>query len=234
MGVRAQAQDAEGAADAELEALQDGLDACCTLQAATVTFIGVARQLGADGVLDLGPETVRFLRAAQCQDEAHYHFYQRLGARAFVTEFAMPAGSLADRDAFLQTLIELEGIAVGAGMALARRFAEYADFNLVEIAYQMGAVDAQHLALARHLLGAVPANERAFAEWRYFDLLEVEDALYDSGFVDEGDDLIAFPGPVARNCAGVFGLVPKTTDDARLLLPPADIEAVATPAAGDE
>ncbi|MBA2520656.1 MAG: ferritin-like domain-containing protein [Chloroflexia bacterium] len=230
MPVRAQD---DAAADAELTALQDGLDACCTLQAAAVTFAGVARQLGADGGLDLGPETVRFLRAAQCQDEAHYHVYQQLGARAFVTEFAMPAGSLASREAFLRTLIELEEIAVGAAMAMARRFAEYADFNLVEIAYQMGAVDAQHQALARHLLGERPANERAFARWRFFDLLEVEDALFDSGFLDGGDDLIAFPGPVARNCAGVFGLVPETTDDARRLLPPAETPD-ATPAAGEE
>jgi hypothetical protein len=232
MGVRAQAGDDQ--AEAELQALQDGLDASCTVQAATVTFIGVARQLGADGLLDLGPETVRFLRASQCQDEAHYHFFQQVGAQAFVTAFAMPAGSLADRAAFLRTLIDLEEIAIGASMAMARRFAEYADFNLVEIAYQMGAVDAQHQALARHLLGEVPANERAFAEWRYFDLLEVEAALFDSGFLDEGDDLIAFPGPVARNCDGVFGLVPKTTDDARGLLPPAAPEAEASPAAGDD
>lgn len=220
------------AQDSELEALQDGLDACCTLQAVKVTFVGVARKLGADGVLDLGPETVRFLRASQCQDEAHVHFFQQLGAALIAPAFAMPAGSMVDRETFLRALIDLEQIAVGASMAMARRFAEYADFNLVETSYQIGAVDAQHEALARHLLGVRPANDRAFARWRYFDLLEVEDALYATGFMDDGDDVIAYPGPVARNCAGVFGLVPETTDDALSLLPPI-VLPTETPAAED-
>lgn len=230
------------AQDTELEALQDGLDACCTLQAVKVTFAGVARQLGADGVLDLGPDTVRFLRASQCQDEAHVHLFQQLGAAMIAPAFAMPAGSLVDREAFLRSLIGLEEIAVGASMAMARRFAEYADFNLVETSFQIGAVDAQHEALARHLLGARPANDRAFARWRYFDLLEVEDALYATGFMAKSDDVIAFPGPVARNCAGVFGLVPETTDDALSLLPPipaspdlpAETPPAETPPAADE
>jgi hypothetical protein len=226
MTVRAQAD--------ELEALQDGLDACCTVQAIKVTFVGVARQLGAEGVLDLGAETVRFLRAAQCQDEAHYHLFQQLGATAIASAFAMPAGSLVDRAVFLRTLIELEAIAVGASMVMTRTFAEYADLNLVETGYQIGAVDAQHQALARHLLGEQPANDRAFAQWRFVELLEVEDALFETGFLDEGEDVIAFPGPVGRNCAGVFGLVPETTADALLLLPPAAPAApAATPVAGD-
>lgn len=219
---------------AELEALQDGLDACCTVQAIKVTFVGVARQLGAEGVLDLGAETVRFLRAAQCQDEAHYHLFQQLGATAIAPAFAMPAGSLVDRAVFLRTLIELEAIAVGASMAMTRTFAEYADVDLVETGYQIGAVDAQHQALARHLLGERPANDRAFARWRFIELLEVEDALFETGFLAEGEDLIAFPGPVARNCAGVFGLVPETTADALLLLTPAVPAApAASPVAGE-
>lgn len=217
------------AQDEELEALQAGLNACCTLQAVKVTYVGVARQLGVEGVLDLGPETVRFLRAAQCQDEAHYHLFLQLGATAIAPAFRMPPGSLVGREAFLRTLIELEGIAVGASMAMARLFAEYADLNLVEISYQIGAVDAQHEVLARYLLGAQPANDRAFAAWRYFDLLEVEDALFGTGFLDESDEVVAFPGPVARNCDGVFGLVPETTDDALSLLPPITPEATPTP-----
>ena len=217
--------------DDALLALQDGLDAMVTLEAATVTFVGVARQLGVEGVLDLGPEVVRFLRASQCEDEAHVHFLQTLGAVIFVPGFAMPAGSLVDRAAFLGTLIELEEIAVSAGMAMTRLFATFGDPNLVEIGYQMGAVNAQHAALARHLRGDRPANPRAFAEWRYLEFLAVEDALFASGFVVETPDLIPFPGPVPRNCAGVTGMVPETTDDARQRLPPP--APVATPMPGE-
>jgi hypothetical protein len=123
-------------------------------------------------------------------------------------------------------------------MAMARIFAEFADFTLVETSYQIGAVDAQHEALARQMLGARPANDRAFARWRFFDLLEVEDALYATGFMDESDDVIAYPGPVARFCAGVTGLVPETTDDALSRLPPIPVPTEVpapedTPAAED-
>ena len=200
---------AQGAAE-----LQAGLDAAITVEAAVVTFVGVARDRGVAGSLDLGPEVVRFLRAAQCADEAHYHFLASIGAVPEATEFAMPEDALGDRESFLRTLSDLEAIGVGAHMAVARRVAELGDPHLVEIAYQMGAVDAQHQALARYLAGAFPANDRAFARWRFAEPAEAGAALRGTGFLDAADELVAFPGPVDRVCRGVFGLVPETTEDA--------------------
>ena len=201
------------------EATLAGLDAAITVEAAGVTFVGVVRQRGANGELDLGPEATRFLEAAQCQDEAHYHFLLSVGAVPRETAFSLPAAGLADREGVLQTLTELEAIGVGVYMAAARRFAEEAEPRLVEIAYQMGAVDAQHHALARYQLGARPANDRAFARWRFVEAADAAAALAELGFGD-GEDAVAFPGPVARLCAGVFGLVPETTEDALVPLPP--------------
>ena len=55
------------------DSLQAGLDALATMEAAAVTLLGVARQRGQDGELDVGDDAVVILRAAQCQDEQHYH-----------------------------------------------------------------------------------------------------------------------------------------------------------------
>jgi hypothetical protein len=198
----------------DLETLQAGLNAVMTIEAACVTFVGVARQRGAEGALDLGPEVVTFLRATQCQDEAHYHWFQSLGAAPSATAFSVPAIALVDRAGFLQTLEDVKAIAVGAMMALIRLLSSFGDLRLIEIGFQMGAVDAQHLTLARFLGGVRPANDRAFAKWRYLAPTEALAGLANAGFLDSGVETFSFPGPVDRLCQGVFGLVPATTDDA--------------------
>ena len=160
------------------------------------------------------------LRDSQCQDEAHYHFLESVGATPTALAFSIPSSALADEIGLLETLIELNAISVGAYMAAARQFAELGGPRLVEIAYQMGAVDAQHEALARYLLGDRPANNRAFARWRFVELTEAGDALAAAGLLDDEGETVAYPGPVARVCRGVFGLVPATTDDALRPDPP--------------
>ncbi len=192
---------------------QPGLEALATLEAAGVTFLGVARQRGEAGGLGFGEGAVSFLRAAQCQDEAHYHFLLSAGAAPRAAAFVLPEGALDDPQAVLRTLVGLEAIGVAAHMALARRAAEAGDHRLVEVAYQMGAVDAQHEALARVLTGGRPPNDRAFARWRFADPAEAAEALAELGFGKDGEETIPFPGPVDRLCAGVVGLVPETTDD---------------------
>ena len=219
-GITRLARTAQEASD-----LQASLDAAITVEAACVTFVGVARQRAVEGGLELDPDTVRFLRASQCEDEAHYHFLASLGAAETAAAYSIPERGLADRAGFVEALIALEAISVGAYMAAARRFAELGEPRLVEVAYQMGAVDAQHEVLARHLLGVRPAHDRAFAKRRFVDPAEAGAALATIGFVG-GGETHAFPGPVDRLCRGVFGLVPETAEDALVPLP-----AVGTPVA---
>ncbi|MBA3643756.1 MAG: ferritin-like domain-containing protein [Chloroflexia bacterium] len=204
-----------------------GLNALITLEAASVTLIGVARQRAAGGDLALDEAMVGFLRASQCQDEAHYHFLASIGAVPLTATFSLAEISLDDAAALFGLLADLEAIAVGAHMASLHRFATEGDPRLTEIAYQMGAVDAQHLTLARQFLGALPANDRAFARWRFADPADAADALADLGVLREDAEGVPFPGPVERLCAGVFGLVPETTADAVRPLP-----AVGTPLPG--
>ena len=108
----------------------------------------------------------------------------------------------------------LETVFVGLYMAAVRQLAATGEADLVEIAYQIGAVEAQHQALAKHALGNRPANDRAFARWLFRDVAEAIQALVDLGFIDGPGDPVACPGPLDRHCRGVFGLVPETTSAA--------------------
>jgi hypothetical protein len=186
------------------------IDPLATLEALLVTLVGVGRQRG--DRLEIGAEAARYLRAAQCEDEAHYHFLIAAGAEAETT-FTIPDRVFRDRETFLGILLEIKEVAVGAAMAAARQFATLGDLRLVEIAYQIGTVEAQHLALTRLYRGELVANDRAFAKWRFNAAAEAAQMLVDDGYIEGNGDEVDFPGPLSRQCRGVFGLVPETTED---------------------
>jgi hypothetical protein len=204
-------------------AVREVIDPAATVEAFAVTLLGVGRQrkdrLGISGDAD------RFLRVAQCEDEAHYNVLLAAGAAPSTTTFAVSSRVVRDQGVFLGALLDAKEIGVGAWMAAARQLAALGDLGLVEIAYQVGTVEAQHLALTRLFLGeSIPSN-RAFAQWRFAAVADAERALAAAGYVDGGGTKFAFPGPLERNCRGVFGLVPETTEDQA---PPG-----ASPVAGD-
>jgi hypothetical protein len=114
----------------------------------------------------------------------------------------------------------LKAIGIAGYMALARAWAALGAVDQVEIAYAMGIVEAQHLALAHALVGVTPANDRAFARWLFADPAEALAGLERLGLLNGSGDPIAFPGPLDRVCRGVFGLTPETTEDMTLPRPP--------------
>ena len=118
-----------------------------------------------------------------------------------------------DRTQLLVGILELKAIGIAGYMALAREWAARGDVSQVEIAYQMGAVEAQHLSLAHALVGVTPANDRAFARWLFADPAEAIDALKALDLLEGSGESIPFPGPLDRICRGVFGLTPETTAD---------------------
>jgi hypothetical protein len=204
----------------EAGALQSGLDAMATVEAALVTFLGVVRQRGLEGGLDIGEDAVIVFRAAQCQDEQHYHALLAAGGQPIADEFTIPEEMLADRTVLLIAFLELKAIGIAGHMALAREWAALGDADAVEIAYQMGAVEAQHLALAHALVGVTPANDRAFARWLFAAPDEAIAALDRLTFLSGVAEPVAFPGPLERVCRGVFGLTPATTTTMTLPRPP--------------
>jgi hypothetical protein len=187
------------------------LDVLVTAEAFAVTFLGLARQRA--GGIDLGDDGERLLRVAQCEDEAHYHGLLDAGGRPTTTTFTIGARPVRDRDTLWETIVDLKANFVGAYMAAGRRFAALGELRLVELAYQIGAVEAQHLALARQLLGEPVASDRAFADWRFHDVAELDAVLRTAGFIDGRGRDYEFPGPLDRNCRGIRGLVAETSED---------------------
>ena len=202
------------------DSLQSGLDALATMEAAAVTMVGVARQRDEDGDLDLGEDAAIVLRAAQCQDEQHYHALLAGGGVPIADTFTVPEQMVSDRTLLLVGILELKAIGIAGYMALARAWAAWGDLSQVEIAYQMGVVEAQHLALAHALVGVSPANDRAFARWLFADPGEAIDALDALDLLEGSGEPVPFPGPLDRNCRGVFGLTPETTEMMSLPRPP--------------
>jgi len=200
--------------------LQSGLDALATVEAAAVTLLGVARQRGLDGELDVGEDAVVVLRAAQCQDEQHYHALRAAGGLPVAESFTIPGEMVTDRTLLLVGVLELKAIGVAGYMTLAREWAARGDLAQVEIAYQMGTVEAQHLSLAHALVGVSPANDRAFARWLFAEPAEAIAALNALDLLEGEGDAVAFPGPLDRVCRGVFGLTPETTAEMTLPRPP--------------
>ena len=140
------------------DSLQSGLDALAAMEAAAVTLLGVARQHDQDDELDFGEDAMIVLRAAQCQDEQHYHALLAAGGVPIVDSFTLPEQIVTDRTNLLIGILELKAIGIAGYMALAREWATRGDVSQVEIAYQMGAVEAQHLSLAQALVGVSPAK----------------------------------------------------------------------------
>jgi len=218
------------------QALQAGLDALTTMEAAAVTLLGVARQHGIDGKLDVGEDAAVVLRAAQCQDEQHYHFLRAVGGQHSADAFTVPEAAVTDRTRLLVAVLELKAAGIAGYMALAREWAQAGEPSQVEIAYQMGVVEGQHLALAQALVGVTPANDRAFARWLYADASDVMSALDALALLHGPDDPVAFPGPMDRICKGVFGLTPEPTALMTLPRPPvgtAPPAATPTPGGSD-
>lgn len=188
------------------------LDALVTAEAALVTLAGAVRAAGP--TLDLTAADDAFLRAAQCADEAHYHLLLALGATPAAEAFAVPVGTLSARGPALRLLATVKAVVLGAQMALARSLVNGAEPPVAETVFAMGAVEGGHAALLRGLLGQDPAADRAFLPWRFADPADALPALAEAGLLDNAPGAIPFPGPLPRDCRGLAGLVPQTTEDA--------------------
>jgi hypothetical protein len=189
--------------------LGNTINAAITLEAFAVSFYGAAR----GGDVNMRDDVAQFARTAQCEEDAHYHFFEAAGAAPITTSFTIPERQLKSQGIFLGALLDVESLLVGMYMAATRQFAASGDLRLVEIGYQIGAVEAQHVALTRQLLDEPIPADRAFAQWLFEDPAEAVTALEDLGYIGGNGETVNYPGPVDRQCRGVTGLVPETTED---------------------
>ena len=200
-----------GSAAPGLVALTDVLGDAVTAEGLLVTLLGVARTRA--GELGLDDATVRLVRATQCEEEAHFNNLVAAGASPSTGRYTISDQVFENPTSFLTTWMDLERIMVGMYMIVTRQIAASGDLDLVEMTYQIGVVEAQHLALLRQLSGERLPADRAFVPWQYHASAGAIAEIASLGFIGGKGTPYDYPGPGDRYCRGITGLVAETSAD---------------------
>ena len=179
-----------------------------------MTALGGALDNAAKGMLALNAEQQQTLRAARAEEQAHFAFLTGAGAKPLTTTFTIPDPKIVtDVPTFLKTLITLEEAFIAAYMAAAQEFAILGQARLVQVALQIGAIEAEHRAGARYyaikagVLTGTP-NDVAFEKALFGSVGQAAAALQQLGFIGGSGTQITYPGPGAIDNTGISNLTP--------------------------
>jgi hypothetical protein len=132
-----------------------------------VTFI--TNTLGNASTIGFTPAEVTTLQGILATEALHVVYLKAYGATALGTygsdvqaAFNFPSGTFSNRLGWANTAIFLETACNAAYMAANREFAASGRSDLAQLTYQLGAVEAEHRALARAVGGYAPFANRAF------------------------------------------------------------------------
>jgi hypothetical protein len=126
------------------------------------------------------------IQAIGATEAIHVNLLRTLGAVTTTTPvFSYPSGgtTFTSLSTLASTLVTLETAFVAAYMAAAADFASDARADLAQLAYQIGAVEAEHRALARVLGGLAPFADVAFEHNLFPDVAAVGTFLTNQGFL---------------------------------------------------
>lgn len=149
--------------DSSPDSVQTILNIAITAEHLGVTFytnvLRHADQLG------FGNTARRDLKAALIEEQIHLNFLAKNGAKPLTTHFSFPDGDDTFRrmDRFIRTQQWLEILFTAAYIVAAKEFAMLGKFDLVQVAGQIGTVEAEHRAVGRAIAGLVPADNHAFS-----------------------------------------------------------------------
>lgn len=191
------------------ETVQDIISTAATAEALAITALGGVLANAADGQISLSDEQQQVIRAAQAEEELHYQYLTGAGAKALTLTFTLPDPKIvADPATLLTTAISLEEAFIAAYMAAAQEFAILGQPELVQVAMQIGSVEAEHRAHFRFYAGAagvisgVP-NNVAFEKAMFTNVGGAVDALKQLGFIGGTGTQLSYPGPVQIDYTGV-------------------------------
>lgn len=121
----------------------------------------------------------------------HLDLISKAGGRPLATSFFVPADVYETRQRFAQITADVETVCTGAYLAAARRLAELGDHRMSATMGQLAANEAQHVAVARDLIGAVP-SDNAWLPALFYNVSDVRPVF--NPFLTGGE---GFMGPVA-------------------------------------
>lgn len=116
------------------------------------------------GALGFGPMGLAAIKAAQFEELAHRQFLAKQGAKPLTNTFSFPFGqnTFTNFDDFFKVQQQLESAFIAAYLAAGKEFTNLRRPDLVQIAAQIGGVEAEHRALGRMIGAKQPANNRIF------------------------------------------------------------------------
>jgi len=115
------------------------------------------------GAIGLLPAEITTIQGVVAAEALHVDYLQYYGAAApYQGPFAFPAGTFTSRAGYANTAVILETAFVAAYMAAAREFAADGRADLAQLAFQIGAVEAEHRALSRAIGNFLPYADLAF------------------------------------------------------------------------
>ena len=164
------------------ESVADIVNVAATAEALAVTLTGAvtAGAGGYDGGKGLPDMLVRWVKAIQAEEQAHYAFLTAAGAKPLTTTFTVPQSLAAitnDSKALLTFVVGAETIFIAAYTAAAERFAQLSQPQLAQVALQIAGVEAEHRVLASAGLGASPPNNIAFEKAMFSSVGEAAAAV---------------------------------------------------------
>lgn len=115
-------------------------------------------------------------RVLLASEQAHLNVAMALGGRAATTQFFFPLALYTNRQTFAVTTANLETVCTAAYLAASRRFAELGEVRLAATHGQIACSEAQHIAVARDLIGAVP-SDLAWAVPAFYNVSDAQPLL---------------------------------------------------------
>lgn len=144
------------------------------------------------------PDTVvQVGEAALATEQFHLDYLKSAGAKPLAQSFAVPDPALLTRtDTLFTTIIALETAFISAYTAAMAEFANLKQPDLVKVAFQIGAIEAEHRVLANYAVGTRPANDVAFEAKQFATAGDAAAALKQLGCIRGSGTAASYPGPV--------------------------------------
>jgi hypothetical protein len=198
------------------ESVANIINIAATAEALAVTLTGavLAGAKGYDGGRGLSPMLVRWVKGIQAEEQLHYEYLSKAGAKPLTLTFTVPQNLAAitkDSKALLAFVVAAETIFIGAYIAAGAEFADLGQPALTQVAFQVCGVECEHRTLAHYGTGAVPPNNLGFEEAPFHTLGEAAAKVKSLGLLGTGNPAATlhyedFAGKV--DFAGVGGRAP--------------------------
>jgi hypothetical protein len=155
-----------------------------TAEELAVVFYGQAIKHA--GQLGLGQNGLADVKAAMFEELAHQMFLAKQGGKALTHTFSFPHGqdTFTNFDNFIKVQQLLEAAFVAAYLAAGKEFATLRRPDLVQIAAQIGGVEAEHRAIGRAIAGDKPADNRIFETVLLKAVADAPGVLKNAGFLN--------------------------------------------------